>query len=270
MIKRAFHRALDAVPGAEAAWVTLNRIVGRWPAPGFSGWGMTTDTLPPWSGDGGDALTREFVSVHHELLRRIRAGTFHLSQFKDAPDLARVLEELRWRHYLVFWSARRAAGAAAGTRKTLVECGVCDGLTAYFAMRAVQPGGAFGAVLYDAWQGLKTPSGSYSGAALEITRDNLRDFERETTFVTGFLPESFAAAPLPDDVVWLHIDLNAAPPTAAVLDTLYGRMPRGGVILFDDYGWRDYQETKAVVDRFADANDGLLLPMPTGQAIFFK
>lgn len=279
MIKRAFHKALDAVPGAEAAWVTLNRVVGRWPGPAFSGWGMTTITLPPWTTGGGDPLVREFTTVHAEVVERVRAGRFHLSQFADAPDKTRVLNELMWRHYLVFWSARYAARTTGVPVKTLVECGVCDGLTSFFAMRAVQTSGPFKAYLYDAWEGMKTPyllgseqaaAGSYAYLALDATKNNLLDFASETTYVKGFIPESFAAAPLPSDVVWLHIDLNSAIPTEAALETLYGRMPPGAVILFDDYGWRAYQDTKAVVEKFAAGRNGLLLPVPTGQAIFFK
>jgi hypothetical protein len=268
VIKRAFHRALDVLPGAEGAWIALNRIVGRWPAPAFSGWGMTTDTLPPWAA-GGDRLTHEFISVHSDLIDRVRRGQFHLSQFEDAPDKTKVLQGLMWRHYLVFWSARHAARASDAPTKTLVECGVCDGLTAFFAMRAMERT-PFAAVLYDAWEGITTPSGSYSGIALEATRRNLQDYKGEATFVKGFLPQSFANAPLPSDIVWLHIDLNAAQATTAVLETLSSRMLPGGVILFDDYGWRDYQDTKAAIETFTGGMRGQLLALPTGQAMFFK
>jgi hypothetical protein len=41
-------------------------------------------------------------------------------------------------------------------------------------------------------------------------------------------------------------------------------------VLFDDYGWSGYQDTKVAVDAFFAGKRGVLLPMPTGQAIFFK
>jgi O-methyltransferase len=268
VIKRAFHKALYAIPGAEGAWIGLNRLAGRW-RPNFSGWGMTTDAMPPWLGGGTDRLTDEFLAVHSELTDRVRRGQFDLTQFHDAPDQARVLRELMWRHYLVFWSARCAARTTATPIKTLVECGVCDGLTAFFAMRAMN-GTPFCAVLYDAWQRMSTPSGTYQDIALETTQNNLRDFAREATYVKGFLPQSFDDAPLPSGIVWLHIDLNAATPTAAALETLYDRMPPGAVILFDDYGWHAYRDTKRAIDVFAEGKRGLLLPVPTGQAMFFK
>ena len=279
MIKRAFHKALDAVPGAEGAWIALNRIVGRWPPPSFSGWGMTTDTLPPWFADGGDPVTRDFIAANTEIVQRVCDGRFFLSQFTDVADQRRLLGELMWRHFIVFWSARYAAQNANTDVTTLVECGVCDGLTAHFAMKAVAGRVAFATVLYDAWEEMKgdylletehAAAGNYAYLALESTRRNLREFSDRTTFVKGYIPESFATAPLPTSVAWLHIDLNAALPTKAALDTLYDRMPAGGTILFDDYGWRAYQDTKAVIDAFAAASSGLLLPVPTGQALFFK
>lgn len=230
---------------------------------------MTTDARPPWLGGGTDRLTDEFLAAHSDMLDRVSHGRFVLTQFRDAPDQARVLRDLMWRHYLVFWSARCAARTTTAPVKTLVECGVCDGLTAFFAMRAMR-GTPFAAVLYDAWQKMSTPSGTYDDIALETTRNNLRDFAGEATFVQGFLPQSFDTAPIPSDIVWLHIDLNAAPPTAAALERLYDRMPPGAVILFDDYGWPAYHDTKRAIDAFVEGKRGMLLPVPTGQAMFFK
>lgn len=278
MTKRLFHKMLYAVPGARAVWGGLNRLTGRWPGAQFSGWGMVTDTFPPWHAGGGDPVVREFMRVHGDVTARVRAGAFLLSQFNDAPDQVEILRELMWRHYLVFWSVRFATRATAVPVKTLVECGVCDGLTAYFAMSAAGPG-PFKAYLYDAWEGMKAPylldsekksAGRYAFLSLETTKENLRAFEREATFVKGFIPESFAASGVPEDVVWLHIDLNSALPTQAALDTLFDRMPPGAVILFDDYGWNGYQDTKAAVDKFVEGKPGLLMPVPTGQALFFK
>ena len=87
----------------------------------------------------------------------------------------------------------------------------------------------------------------------------------------GFIPDSLGVPPLPpEQVVFLHIDLNAAMPTQAALDMFGPRMPRGGVVVFDDYGWVGYPETKEVVDAWAAGRNGTLLKSPTGQAIFFQ
>ena len=86
----------------------------------------------------------------------------------------------------------------------------------------------------------------------------------------GFIPESFQRGTTPSEIAWLHIDLNSAMPTRAALETLFDRMSTGSVILFDDYGWSGWRDTKVAVDAFFAGRQGTLLPMPTGQALFFK
>jgi hypothetical protein len=73
----------------------------------------------------------------------------------------------------------------------------------------------------------------------------------------------------PKKVAWLHIDLNSAGPTVAALDFFYPRMAERGVILFDDYGHHGFEDTMAAVNEWASAKSGMLLPLPTGQAVFF-
>jgi len=40
--------------------------------------------------------------------------------------------------------------------------------------------------------------------------------------------------------------------------------------LFDDYGQEEYKETKKVIDRFFSDKSGLILKLPTSQAIYFR
>jgi O-methyltransferase len=278
-MKTALRRIIYTVPGTQALWVGLNKALGREGRPEFSGWGMITESLPPWHNGGGDDLARAFAAVNADVIARVGAGTLKLSQFNDVQDKTRRLRELMWRHYIVFWSARYAAKTTASPIKNLVECGVCDGLTAYFAMSGVKGHEPFKAFLYDAWEGMKAEYlldsergavGSYSYLSLENTKQNLAAFEREAVFVKGFIPQSFEIAPIPPDIAWLHVDLNASLPTTAALETLFDKLLPGGVVLFDDYGWGGYQETKAAIDVFFAGERGVLLPMPTGQAIFFR
>ena len=184
-----------------------------------------------------------------------------------------------WRHYIVFWSARYAAKATNCSVKNLVECGVCDGLTVYFAMNALKGMYEFKSFLYDTWKGMKSEYllesekwhvGSYSYLTIENTRSNLAAFKGETVFIKGYIPESFEASDNPTEIAWLHIDLNSSLPTTDALQFFFEKMPPGGVILFDDYAWDGYYDTKLAVDEFFSGKPGALLPLPTGQAIYFK
>jgi methyltransferase family protein len=278
-VKRMLRKMIYTVPGTQALWVGLNRAVGREGRSAFSGWGMATFATPPWHAGQGDELASDFSIVNSDVIASVRRGQFRLSQFDEVQDKTKKLHELMWRHYVVFWSARYASRATASPVNNLVECGVCDGLTAYFAMNAVKGDGPFKAFLYDAWEGMKAEYlletehgavGNYSYLSLENTRRNLAAFEGASVFVKGLIPESFDTAGTPSEVVWLHIDLNASLPTTAALNALFDKILPGGVILFDDYAWPGFHDTKVAVDRFFDGKRGVLLPMPTGQAMFFK
>lgn len=277
VVKRALRRAVYLIPGTQALWIRVNKAFG--PGPEFSGWGMETDAFTPWHDGGGDDLARDFARVNADVVARARSGRMVLSQFTESQDISRTLRELMWRHYIVFWSARYAAAATATGTKNLVECGVCDGLSSFFAMSAVAGRPPFHAYLYDAWQAMtrdhlveseRQSVGAYGYLSLDNTKRNLAGFEPNTTFVRGFIPETFRTGGTPDDVAWLHIDLNASVPTAAALEEFFHRMPRGAVILLDDYAWRGFYDTKVAADRFFAGRPGQLLPLPTGQAMFLK
>jgi O-methyltransferase len=102
------------------------------------------------------------------------------------------------------------------------------------------------------------------------TRGNLKGYGSQVELIPGFLPESMDAGGMPPELHWLHIDLNAALATHGVLERCHDRLSRGGVILFDDYAWHGYEDTRGVVDEFLRSRPGCLLPLATGQAVFLK
>lgn len=268
-------------------WAKVNGFLGREVTPiyvlPFSGWGMTTATLPPWHERGRDELANDFFKTHQALVDRIKSGAMNLSQFKneigDDANIAKVVSELMWRHYIVFWTASFAAKAGHDEKLNIVECGVADGLTSYFAMNALisQNKSSFHCFLYDSWEGMReelltteeeSNKGRYSYLSVGNTKNNLEEFKDNLTFNKGFIPESLSASTNPEKIVWLHIDLNSSAPTTAALEFFYDRIQRNGVILFDDYA--GYVDTKKAVDAFFRNKSGILLPLPTGQAIYFK
>ena len=279
-IKLYLRKIIYTVPGAQKCWIRLNKFIGRGAVkPDFSGWGMTTHTFTPWH-DGGDELASSFLRANYKLITKVMQGEFKLSQFSELQEKDMLLNELMWRHYIVFWSAHYAFKATSCLNKNLVECGVCDGLSSYFAMSALRgETSEFKAFLYDAWEGMKAECllqsemgsiGEYNYLNVENTKRNLAEFQGETTFIKGFIPESFKTSNNPPELVWLHIDLNSSLPTTAALQFFFEKIPPGGVILLDDYAWHGYRDTKLAVDEYFLSKCGVLLPLPTGQAIYFK
>jgi len=276
-VKSKLRKAVYSIPGTKKTWHALNRIFDG--EPDFSGWGMTTHTFTPWHQGGGDEVAKCFIKANQVIVNQVMAGEFNLSQFKREGNEKDVLDSLMWRHYIVYWTAWYASQSTKCKTKNLVECGVCDGLTASFAMHAVKEKHEFKMYLYDAWESMKSEyllkseeesSGCYSYLNVDNVKSNLSSYSGHTIFNKGFIPDSFDKSDNPTDLVWLHIDLNACLPTKSALEYFFDRMPSGGAILFDDYAWHGQLDTKKVVDEFFCGKSGILLPLPTGQAVYFK
>jgi hypothetical protein len=275
-MKKILRKIIYQVPIFQKIWFWLRDFITR---PNFSGWGMKTIVYPPWVASREDALTRDFFNCALGIRELVMNKRFTVSQFEEVYDKGKLLDGLLWRHYLVYWSARYAAERTSSQVKTLVECGVCDGLTVHFALSAVSKNFPVEAHLYDSWEGMredflvdseKIQSGNYSYLEMNRTKDNLSANQNNLIFHKGFIPESFQIIPSPDEVTWLHIDLNASIPTRQALEEFFPRVQKGGIIIFDDYLGKYYPDTKIAIDQFFSGKEGILLPLPTGQAIFFK
>lgn len=235
----------------------------------FDGWGMKNCHELPWNGGVGNETflhTIKDVKEHFDF-----SGG-------DGVNLSNI-DDLMWRHWIVSYCVRHAVEF---TDKDLpmVECGVCDGLTAYFALRELRGLGSHANMhLYDAWAPMKCEylleseqqsAGHYSNISMERVKKNLSKFEN-VVYHPGYIPESLNKEPSsPDKISYLSIDLNSSIPTVAALEYFFPRLARGGVVLFDDYGWVGYGPTKKAVDKFFDDKPGILMPLPTGQAIYYR
>lgn len=263
---------------------------------GFAGWKMQTMHAKPWAHRDHQLTSRDeigeaFASAHDGLRDRIKSGGFHLTQFNlndrsREQDIDRTLDGLRWRHYVVFWSAWHAAKtvSALGSvawKYNLLEAGVCDGLTAYFAFHGskMATGASPNLTLLDAWApmrasdfgSLDSPNvGKYSYLRAERTVQNLSDEQTSCRFVVGYIPEVLDKVEIEGPLTWLHIDLNSAKGTEHALKCFAPQITAGGICLLDDYGWRGYWGTKAVVDAyFRGTSRGHFMVLPTGQGVWF-
>lgn len=269
-------------PRALSIWRIIRISGGRF---SFSGWGMYTDTFttPPWNSiiEGAELDNAiGFKQTDSELRTLLNSKSFNLTQFSHLPMQSSALDVLAWRHYVVYWSALSAAKATRPGIKNLVEVGTCDGLTAFYAMSAVKSLNITNkCYMYDAWEAMveddlleteKSKAGMYSYLDLEVTIQNLKAFSDVTVFNKGYIPDSFSFSTNPNEIIWLHIDLNASAPTHSSLEFFYDRMLSGGIFLFDDYGSHDHLETKKVADSFFRDKKVNLMQLPTGQALVFK
>lgn len=233
----------------------------------FSGWGMRTDHELPWNGGIGN---KEFLRASQDVKKH-----FEFSG-DDGVNLSYV-DELLWRHWIVSYCVRYAI-KFTNEDLDIVECGTCDGLTAFFALRELRGLGSRAKMhLYDAWapmrnkyllQSEKRLAGCYSNISIQRVKKNLYEFDN-VVYHQGYIPESLhLEPPSPEKISFLHIDLNSAMPTVEALKYFFPRLAQRGIILFDDYGCISYDSTKIVVDKFFADKPGILMPLPTCQAIY--
>ena len=87
--------------------------------------------------------------------------------------------------------------------------------------------------------------------------------------VQGRVPEVLSSG-APDQISFIHLDLNNAAAEIAGLETLIDRLSPGGIIVLDDYGWASARAQHNAEAAWFSARGYHVLPLPTGQGVFVK
>jgi len=241
--------------------------------PTFTGWGMSTIHTVPWEEERRNAF---FLKAHQDCRKNFDFSGHVI------PD---NFDSLLWRHWIIAFAIRYVVEFSKEKNKTLVECGVGNGISAFFALRELKGLADLGKIstysmhLYDSWMPMqeeyllpseKLLAGEYKNLDINRVKKNLNEFSSNITFHQGFIPDSLNLLPAPKSISYVHIDLNSAAPTLAALEFFYPRLLKGGVIVFDDYGWQGYEDTQKVINNFLSQKPGVLMPLPTSQAIYYR
>jgi O-methyltransferase len=157
----------------------------------------------------------------------------------------------------------------------LAECGVYRGGTSHIlASLAKQEGRRLGCFDTFAGMPLTDPSkdlhreGDFSDTSLDSVKSYLADFDN-VEFFPGFIPQTLAA--VADRVFcFVHIDLDIYNAILAATTFFYDRLPKGGVLLYDDYGYARCPGARLAVDEFFADKPEVPLVMITGQCIVRK
>ena len=243
--------------------------------PEFSGWGMKVNHDPPWIHEPNSI----FNKTSSQIKKNFQFGVVH----STGIDVHNV-NTLLWRHWIVSYATKHAMTFSKTDKYNFVECGVGDGLSSYYTLHEICANSDVydkaQLHLYDSWGPMKEDGllesessslGRYSELELNVTKKNLKEFEKIIFYHKGYIPEIFDKEPKsPSSIVYLHIDLNSTPPTIETLEYFFDKLVSGGIILFDDYGWKNHKDTKDAVDNFFKNKPGILMQLPTAQAMFFK
>ncbi len=199
----------------------------------FKGWGMSTEHNLPWEGGIGNEF---FLQAHSEIKTK-----FNFSGHVIAEDL----DSLLWRHWTISFMVRYITEFAGRSDLELVECGVANGMSAFFALRELKGLSDLGHIesfrmhLYDSWGPMrdkdllsteKSLIDEYIGLSLDRVKKNLSEFTDNILYYQGYIPESLSLTPSDlESIAYLHIDLNSANPTKAALEFFFPKIVRGGL-----------------------------------------
>lgn len=190
-----------------------------------------------------------------------------LTAFHGAgPDTGEL--SLVWRCHVLCWAARRALNCPGD----FVEAACFKGFTARVLCSALD----FAHTGRDYWlYDLFDPPADYAhllpGHGVDLYEKVVQRFADvpRVHVIKGRIPQSFAMGE-PKQVAFLHVDMNDHEPEMATLDQFYPRMPSGGVIVLDDYGWLGYAEQRQYTEMWCRFHNLDVLELPTGQGLIIK
>ncbi len=191
-------------------------------------------------------------------------ATAHYSPFLDDPKFNRLWERVSTAWFGEFWDLRWRIWI-------LTRCGVqCRALAGSYVEFGVYRGGCSYMVLATAGLERDRPYflfDTYSG----VPDEHLTESELEHG-LAGELANTSAdlAQTETGPIAFCHLDLNASWATQLALDYLYPRLVDGGILVLDDYGWRGYEDQRAVLDAFFAEKREEIIALPTGQALVIK
>lgn len=102
----------------------------------------------------------------------------------------------------------------------------------------------------------------------EWVKQRFQEYPQVSVFQGG-LPGALAQG-APEQIAFMHIDMNNAEAEVGVLEALFDKVVPGGMIVFDDYGWLCYSEQKHAEDAWLQKYHERILELPTGQGLLVK
>jgi O-methyltransferase len=198
--------------------------------------------------------------------------------FANDPNFLQAFQEscrtvqeksIIWRLHVLCWAAKHALNIEGD----FVECGVYEGLSSLMVAKYLKLESTDKTLwLYDLFDhsavssGMKMPA--HGPNLLRRVKERFGPYPN-ARIIPGMVPDSFEQG-APKAISWFHLDLNSAEAETAALHHLFDRLTPGGLLIFDDYGWKTYPGQKAAADRFANERNHFILEIPTGQGLLIK
>jgi len=113
--------------------------------------------------------------------------------------------------------------------------------------------------------------GEHADTTLEIVDTFLNNLRlTDVTVLPGVFPEDTAHLVECDAIALCHIDVDVYQSAKDVLNWVWPRMPVGGIIVYDDYGFYGCEGVTALVNEEAARTDRLVIHNLNGHAVVIK
>jgi O-methyltransferase len=120
---------------------------------------------------------------------------------------------------------------------------------------------------YEVTGKVKAIHNKYYADSVDEVESSFRNYER-VHIVKGDVLDTIEQCP--DNISFLHVDLNDADTEVILLEKIFGRVSRGGVIILDDYANRGEETAYAKHNSFFGSKGYKVLTTPSGQGIVIK
>lgn len=155
----------------------------------------------------------------------------------------------------------------------LAEVGVYRGGTARLIAHECTPRTLF---LFDTFAGMPDSAkgldfhqrGDFNDTSLEGVKTFLQGCSN-VEFRQGFFPQT-AVGLEKRQFCFVHVDVDIYPSVKSCLEFFYSRMPKGAVMLFDDYEWKDCEGVKKAIDEFMKDKPEKIIVTTLYQAMLIK
>lgn len=128
---------------------------------------------------------------------------------------------------------------------------------------------------FDTFEGFPSVHEKDLFKAGELDDTSLQDVKeflssQNVKFFKGPFPETLKRLKKDAKFAFVHIDFDLYEPTLAACEHFYSRVSKGGVMLFDDYGFLSCPGVRDAVDEFFLQKNEEIIYMPSGQALVVK
>lgn len=192
-------------------------------------------------------------------------------------------QTISWRLNTLVWAAK----CGLHLEGDFVECGVFKGDMSWVISRTVDfASKSKNFYLYDTYDGFADKYSSdddfpenpgFIDFANKFYRDpslygyvsgRFKD-RSDVKVIKGIVPDVLHQE-CPEKIAFLHIDLNSPAAEIGALEVLFPRMTSGAMLVFDDYGWKQFRRQKEAEDAYMRDLGYEILELPTGQGLVVK